>query len=302
LVFVNNYDSQISFQIIDSSICSNPHAYYEGDNVIYEQGKDSSFVIKNAQRNYDSNWIHTSHSDSGYNLNPRYGTFTALSYQKFDDGIWKGVVENWISDNKTYNITKPFYFIFPLITKLANQPFRDFFVVYESDSTQENSEIIMEYVPDVNLPKINISNSMADDLNPYAIWMSDSIGIFWEQWENNASQIWCAKAKSDFFVGIHDKEHSRIKEFYLEQNYPNPFNPNTKISFNIMKPSKITLKIFNLLGEEIKTLFSGTLDSGLHTVEWDGTNNRFQSASSGVYIYVLESGDFRLSKKMVIIK
>ncbi len=91
-------------------------------------------------------------------------------------------------------------------------------------------------------------------------------------------------------------------EFELSQNYPNPFNPITNIRFQLPEASKVTLKIYNILGQEIKTVVSKNLDAGYHTVKWDGTNNFGLKVASGVYIYQVKAGSFIASKKMVFLK
>ena len=87
------------------------------------------------------------------------------------------------------------------------------------------------------------------------------------------------------------------KEFDLYQNYPNPFNPNTTIQFDLPKTSEVTLKIFNILGEEVATLVSNRLSAGSYSYEWDASN-----LASGVYLYRLQAGDFVKTQKMVLIK
>ncbi len=91
-------------------------------------------------------------------------------------------------------------------------------------------------------------------------------------------------------------------EFKLSQNYPNPFNPITNIRFQLPEASKVTLKIYNILGQEIKTVVSKNLDAGYHTVKWDGTNDFGLKVASGVYIYQVKAGSFIASKKMVFLK
>lgn len=85
--------------------------------------------------------------------------------------------------------------------------------------------------------------------------------------------------------------------FELFQNYPNPFNPSTIIKFSIPHSEFITLKIYNLLGEEIATLINENLSSGLHEIEFDGSNLR-----SGIYLYTLQHGSSIISKKMILLK
>ena len=88
----------------------------------------------------------------------------------------------------------------------------------------------------------------------------------------------------------------------LSQNYPNPFNPSTTIRYEIKHPSKVTLKIYNLLGQEVRTLVNKQQSNGIHFVVWDGKNERGQMVGSGVYFYRLQAGDFMKTRKMVLVK
>jgi hypothetical protein len=83
----------------------------------------------------------------------------------------------------------------------------------------------------------------------------------------------------------------------LLQNYPNPFNPITKISFDIPNKSYVSLKIYDILGKEIKTLVSEEKSAGKYIVDFDAS-----FLSSGVYFYKLESGTFVETKRMIILK
>ena len=85
--------------------------------------------------------------------------------------------------------------------------------------------------------------------------------------------------------------------FTIEQNYPNPFNPTTMIKFDLPKTSEVTLKIFNILGEEVVTLVSDRLSTGSYSYEWDASN-----LASGVYLYRLQAGDYIETRKMVLMR
>ena len=91
-------------------------------------------------------------------------------------------------------------------------------------------------------------------------------------------------------------------DYKLFNNYPNPFNPETTIKFRIQKLSFVTIKIYNILGEEVKTLVSDNIQSGTYSTKWDGKNKYGQQVSSGVYLYHLQAGDFSAVKKMLFIK
>jgi hypothetical protein len=86
-------------------------------------------------------------------------------------------------------------------------------------------------------------------------------------------------------------------EFMVFQNYPNPFNPSTTIEFDLPKTSKVTLKIFNILGEEVTTLVSDRLSAGSYSYEWDAI-----SLASGIYLYRLEAEEYVETKKMMLLK
>ncbi len=85
--------------------------------------------------------------------------------------------------------------------------------------------------------------------------------------------------------------------FSLEQNYPNPFNPSTKINYQIPELSFVTLKVFDVLGNEVKGLVNEEKSIGSYNVEFDGT-----TLSSGIYFYRLQAGSFGETKKMVLMK
>lgn len=85
--------------------------------------------------------------------------------------------------------------------------------------------------------------------------------------------------------------------FSLSQNHPNPFNPATNINFEISKPGYVSLKIFDVIGNEIKSLVSETKSPGSYNVSWDAS-----SFPSGVYFYELRAGEFTERKKMVLVK
>ena len=92
------------------------------------------------------------------------------------------------------------------------------------------------------------------------------------------------------------------KTFALNQNYPNPFNPETKITFQFPQASQVTLRIFNILGKEIKTLVNEQYQAGKHTVNWDGKDNLGNVVSSGIYFYQLRAGNFTQAKKMILLR
>jgi hypothetical protein len=88
----------------------------------------------------------------------------------------------------------------------------------------------------------------------------------------------------------------------LSQNYPNPFNPTTSFEFQVPSLEFTTLKIFDVLGKEVVTLVNEMRSEGVHTVRWEGKNNRGESVPSGVYSYQLKAGSSIVTKKMILLK
>ena len=80
-------------------------------------------------------------------------------------------------------------------------------------------------------------------------------------------------------------------------NYPNPFNPSTNISFTIPAQGKVTVTIYNALGQEVAVLADRSFNQGMHTLTWNAEN-----ASSGLYIYSIDFNGARISKKMTLLK
>ena len=95
---------------------------------------------------------------------------------------------------------------------------------------------------------------------------------------------------------------STPKEFSLLQNYPNPFNSATIIKFQLSEDSHVILKIHNILGQEIKTLINEQKPAGVYYATWNGTDNQGKKASSGIYFYQIEAGDYTKVKKLIILQ
>lgn len=101
--------------------------------------------------------------------------------------------------------------------------------------------------------------------------------------------------KAEKLTGI--KDERPVGTFRLEQNYPNPFNPFTTINYELPNAGNVKLAVYNLLGEEIKTVVNGFMEAGMHSVTFDA-----EELNSGIYFYKLESGSFMQSEKMIVIK
>ncbi len=92
------------------------------------------------------------------------------------------------------------------------------------------------------------------------------------------------------------------REYGLSQNYPNPFNPTTSIRYQLPKPGKVTLEVYNIYGQLVQTLVDQVKEAGFHTIEWNGRDERGLQVSSGVYYYRVLVDGFTTTKKMALIK
>lgn len=109
-----------------------------------------------------------------------------------------------------------------------------------------------------------------------------------KQLDNDGSFSYSSKVSVDL---------GQTNQFDIDQNFPNPFNPTTSIKFIIPEAVYVRLVVFNLVGQEVKTLVNGIMEAGEHIVDFDGTD-----LNSGIYIYQLEAGSFRKVMKMTLIK
>jgi hypothetical protein len=87
------------------------------------------------------------------------------------------------------------------------------------------------------------------------------------------------------------------REYSLQQNYPNPFNPSTTIRFELPHASRVSLKVYNLLGQEVVTLVDDEMQAGVYEVQFNAA-----SLSSGMYVYRLRAGEYVATKRMILMK
>jgi hypothetical protein len=98
-------------------------------------------------------------------------------------------------------------------------------------------------------------------------------------------------------VSVEDKPSELTENFYLDQNYPNPFNPSTRIKYQISNISNVSLKVFDVLGNEVEILVDEERGAGHYEVDFDASG-----LSSGVYFYKLITDSFAAAKKMLLLR
>jgi hypothetical protein len=131
-----------------------------------------------------------------------------------------------------------------------------------------------------------------NDLAEY--WIKAKISPTEESLEGNHVQV---GGTSIIQWKISDKERTDNLTYSLNQNYPNPFNPVTTIEFTLKESSIVSLRVFDILGREVKLILNEMLEAGIHQLEFNGSD-----LESGIYFYEMQAGNFRDVKKFVLLK
>jgi len=99
-----------------------------------------------------------------------------------------------------------------------------------------------------------------------------------------------------------EQNNVQLQDFALSPAYPNPFNPSTVINYSLPEPTHLTLKIYNMHGQEIRTLVNEFQSSGMKSVSWDGLDNNGNKVASGIYLYQLNTGKYSQARKMIMVQ
>ena len=103
-------------------------------------------------------------------------------------------------------------------------------------------------------------------------------------------------------VGVDNKSETFPQGFVLEQNFPNPFNPSTTIDYELPENGLVNITIYDITGRQINTLVSSHQYAGYKSIQWNATNNHSERVSAGIYLYIIQAGEFVQTKKMVLLK
>lgn len=115
--------------------------------------------------------------------------------------------------------------------------------------------------------------------------------------------VWMDQLEITKISGVTDVKDNEVPDkFALDQNYPNPFNPTTTIRYSLPEDANVTLKIYNMLGQEVRTLVNTQQNAGRYSVYWGGLNDNGGGVATGTYIYSIKAGDFVKAKKMILLK
>ncbi|MHB8338706.1 MAG: T9SS type A sorting domain-containing protein [Ignavibacteriaceae bacterium] len=295
---------------LDSVECSNPVVGKSWLGIDYEKGLTGNRQIYSAGYYGYPNpaWVFTKISGGGDNINAGIEVFEfspyTLAYQTLHNGVWKivsNLIRNDTTGNINYNCENPCIFTYPQLTKRLDS-YIPFFIAYDSDSLKSNREIIYKPAHWVQYPDsiINLSNSPGDDYKPViSFYHSDTtyLAIFWTHEENGVKNIWMAKTIYKLDLGAVKEPAQSLDNFSLEQNYPNPFNPVTTINYTVASKDLVSIKVYDVLGNEIATLVNEEKPAGSYSVNFNGNK-----LSSGVYFYRMQAGSFVETKKLILMK
>ena len=103
-------------------------------------------------------------------------------------------------------------------------------------------------------------------------------------------------------VGFHEDLVILPNKIYLYQNHPNPFNPVTTLRYDLPEDAMVNITIYDMMGRQISTLVNSQENAGFKSVRWNATNNAGAPVSAGLYLYTIQAGEFRQTKKMVLLK
>ncbi len=149
------------------------------------------------------------------------------------------------------------------------------------------------------------------DENDYGLgicyWAPDWISTnqFGSPWENQA--LFDFDGELLDAISVFDNSSvaiKRIENFSLNNiyNYPNPFNPITTLEYDLPEDAVVNITIYDMMGRVVNTLVNGSQTAGYKSIQWDATNNLGDPVSAGLYIYTIQAGEFRQTKKMILLK
>ena len=146
----------------------------------------------------------------------------------------------------------------------------------------------------------------------YFEWQSSGIWIKIESnaglWSPNGCsipQVPCEPQVGITFSAVslsNDESTVLPYKFVLHQNYPNPFNPITSLRYDLPNDGLVNITIYDMMGRIVKTLVNSSQTAGFKSVQWNATNDRNEPVSAGLYLYTIQAGEYRKTKKMVLLK
>ena len=135
-------------------------------------------------------------------------------------------------------------------------------------------------------------------------WPGAGYNYGWNNYDINAGaelvDFFLQYRLSDLLFVNNNDPHPR--RFSLHQNYPNPFNPVTTLSYDLPEDALVNVTIYDMMGRVVKTLINSTQTAGYKSIQWNAKNDKNHPILAGFYLYTIQAGEFRQTRKMVLLK
>ena len=189
-------------------------------------------------------------------------------------------------------------------------------VKYENRDTLFTYNIIADYLATLGvIPGVATNYAWADDMSKIVFNTFTSIGFFGgvpgplQVFDVNAGSSFTIPSSTwDYPIFWRQSNTANIKNsispnnFSIFQNYPNPFNPITSLRYDLPEDGLVNITIYDMMGRVVKTLVNSSQTAGYKSIQWNATNDRDEAVSAGLYLYIIDVGEFRQTKKMVLVK
>ena len=226
-------------------------------------------------------------------LSSKHILITSLNGQNIKGVVTKYVPGKHLRGKGTLMpiITDDVYYYFNAFCTLSKYSDSLCFTFINRPSTYNNNPLYKKvYIGDTSvITRFDVSQPIFSSTYYYRI------KTIWEKTSGGRTSL-VESYMTDYLSDI-SSGNSVVDGFYLKQNYPNPFNPVTHLEFGISNLGFVSLKIYNVLGNEVKTLVNENKPAGSYKIEFDGSD-----LPGGVYFYKLEAGDFSETKRMILLK
>ena len=171
----------------------------------------------------------------------------------------------------------------------------------------ENEECISSYNSgSINIGDIGPGETVSSDPEFFIALLEDecdnSVLEFKANIRSNQIEYWVQSFELELSLLFVDNKNLYPEKFQLHNAYPNPFNPVTTLRYDLPEDMMVYITIYDMMGRVVNYLVSGIQGAGHKSIQWDSTNNKGKPVSAGLYIYTIEAGNFKQTKKMLLLK
>ena len=176
------------------------------------------------------------------------------------------------------------------------------FALSDYGLTIENGSFYVGWMETPTTPPLGVDADTSADNS----FTDIGIGLGWEPFGNYFEGALMIRVKIDTANSVIDLQSDILGnvplQYTLHQNYPNPFNPVTTFRYDIPEDAFVNITIYDMMGRQVSTLISSQQTVGFKSIQWNATNDKGTPVSAGIYLYTIQAGEFRQTKKMVLLK